>query len=221
MANWLDSPNNEALLLSEGSEECMQVVAASCVEAAMALRKAAEQVDEIEPAEPSQITPEAIDGLALLAGALDASGDVELKKQASVIDELLLTIAAPKNAVAERKDLLDARIVELKKKYEGTAEALKEINRVSVSEKAIKESKMTEEVKIVGGPLQTRTCPNHPGAMLARVGENTYQCDLDKEIIDFSLRGSVANQTQMSLNNSYHTLFDSRTERLLSNKSIA
>lgn len=229
MAAWLESPNNEALLLSEGDEECLKVVATSCVEAAEALKRAAAQVDEMEPAEPSKITPEAIDGLAVLADALDASGDAELKKQASVIDELLLTIAAPKNALAERKDLLDARLVDLKKKYEGNAAMLKEIGRVDSIEKAIKESKMTEEVKIHGMPLSTRTCLDHPGAQLGRCGEHMWRCEMDGKIYNydtgFTLNsgekvpgGSVDLQTQNSLNFTTHTIFDSREGRLGYNK---
>lgn len=213
MAAWLESPNNEALLLSEGDEECLKVVASSCVEAAEALKRAAAQVDEMEPASPSAITPEAIDGLAVLADALDASGDVELKKQASVIDELLLTIAG-KDAFAMRKDLLDNRLVDLKKRYEGNAEMLKEIGRVDSIEKAIKESKMTEEVKIHEEGLSTRTCKKHPGAQMARIGQDLWQCDLDKEVVDYSKDGSVANQTQNSLNNITHSIFDSREGRL-------
>lgn len=230
MANWLESPNNEALLLSEGDDACLKVVASSCVEAAEALKRAAAQVDEMEPATPSAITPEAIDGLAVLADALDASGDVELKKQASVIDELLLTIAAPKNALAERKDLLDARLVDLKKKYEGNAEMLKEIGRVDSIEKAIKESKMTDEVKINEEGLSTRYCPDHPGQSTYRVAEHTVQCPLDRKIYSFETGftlangkkfpgGDVALQTQNSLNNTYHSIFDSREGRLATNKA--
>lgn len=213
IAAYLESPNNEAILLAEGDAETLKMVAESCVEAAAILRKTAEQVDVLEPVEPSAITPETVEGLAMLAGALDASGDVELRKQASVIDELLLTIAA-KDAYAMRKDLLDNRLVDLKKRYEGNAAMLKEIGRVDSIEKAIKESKMTEEVKINEVGLSTRTCKKHPGSQMARIGQDLWQCDLDKEVVDYSKDGSVANQTQNSLNFSTHTIFDSREGRL-------
>lgn len=217
MASWLENPNNEALLLSEYDEKSLSIVAEACVDAATALKKAAAQVDEIEPVEPSKITPETVEGLAMLAAALDSSGDEELRKQASAIDELLLSVAS-KGAFAERKDLLENRLVDLKKRYEGNAETLREINRVSVSEGAIKKSKMTETVKIHDDSLSTRTCKKHPGAQMARVGQDLWQCDLDKEIVDYSKDGSVANQTQNSLNNNFHTIFNTREGRLGYNK---
>ena len=95
MAAWLASPNNEAMLLAEADEKCMQVVAESCVLAAELLKKAADEVDVLEPPSDSLITPESIEETAALAAAFDASGDPQLKKMASVLDELLLTIAAP------------------------------------------------------------------------------------------------------------------------------
>lgn len=229
MAAWLESPNNEALLLSEYDEKCLTIVASSCIEAATALKKAAEQVNDIEPIEPSKITSETIEGLALLADALDNSGDKELQKQASALDELLMSIAAPPNAYAERKDLLDNRLVALKQKYEGNAETLREINRVSQSEKAIEKSKMTERVEIHAQPLSTRYCPDHAGQSTYRVGEHMVQCPLDKKIYSFETGytlnngirvpgGDVALQTQNSLTNNYHTIFDTREGRLQTNK---
>lgn len=115
MATWLENPNNEALRLAEDDEDCMKVVAESCVLAAALLKTAAQEVDALEPPEPSKITPESIEDLANLASALDASGDPELTKQASVLDELLLSIAAPPNAYAMRQDLQEQRLVDLKR----------------------------------------------------------------------------------------------------------
>src|SRR5208283_3475607 len=103
MAAWLESPNNEALLLAEADETSMQVVAESCVLAAALLKKAADEVDAIEPPTESVLTPEYIEETAVLAAALDSSDDPQLKRVASVLDELLLTIAAPPGAVAEKK----------------------------------------------------------------------------------------------------------------------
>jgi len=225
MANWLESPENEALLLAEDNDEALKIVAESCVEAATILRKTAQQVDVLEPMEPSQITPETVDGLAELAAALDESGDIEFKKQASVIDELLLSIAAPPNATVERKDLLENRLIDLKKKYEGNREMLHEINRTKESEDAIKKSKMTEYAEIHMMPLSTRTCLDHPGAQMTRVGENMWRCNLDGKIYNtetgFTLNngikvpgGNVQNQTQNSLNNFYYASFDTRDGRL-------
>ncbi len=229
IAAWLESPNNEALLLAESDDDCMSVVAESCTLAAVLLKNAADQVDTMEPPDESKITPESIDELAHLATALDSSGDPELKKQASVLDELLLSIAAPPNAYAERKDLQENRLLELKKKYEGPTKELADINKVSDAEKAIQKSKMTDDAyRVLEAPLNTRYCPDHPGVQIARVGEHMWQCELDKKSYNFETGfqlnngkkvpgGDVAQQTQ-SVNIPYHAIFDTREGRLGYNK---
>lgn len=228
MAAWLASPNNEAMLLAEADEQCMQVVAESCVLAAELLKKAADEVDALEPPTESVITPEAIDEMAALASAFDASDDPQLKKMASVLDELLLTIAAPPGALADRKAATNDRAEELRKKYQGTREKLHEYNKIGDSEKAIDKSNFTKEYRILEAPLSTRTCPDHPGAQIARVGEYMWQCDLDKKTYNFETGfelnngskvpgGDVAQQTQ-GLNIPFHAIFDTREGRLGYNK---
>jgi hypothetical protein len=226
IASWLESPNNEAVLLAEYHEGSMKVVAESCVLAAALLKNAAEQVSEMEPPEESKITPQAIEEIAALAAAFDASGDPALKKQASVLDELLLSIAAP--PVEGRKDLLDARTEELKKKYENPRKELHDTNKIGESEKAIDKSQMTKQYDILEAPLSTRYCPDHPGVQIARVGEHMWQCELDKKSYNFETGfelnngakvpgGDVAQQTQ-GLNVPYHAIFDTREGRLGYNK---
>jgi hypothetical protein len=228
IASWLESPNNEALLLSEYHEDSMKVVAESCVLAAALLKNAAEQVGNMEPPPESSITPEAIEELADLAAAFDASGDEKLKKQASVLDELLLSIAAPPHAFAERKDLQEQRLVEIKKKYEDPSKELHDTNKIADSEKAIEKSQMTKTFKIMEAPLSSRYCPDHAGVQIARVGEHMWQCELDKKTYDFENGfelnngakvpgGDVAQQTQ-GLNVPYHAIFDTREGRLGYNK---
>lgn len=224
MASWLESPNNEALLLAENDKECLKIVAESCVLAAALLKQAASEVDVLEPPEPSNLTSDSIEEIAALASALDASGDPQLKKQASVLDELLLSIASPPNAYAARKDLEEQRIIELKKKYELPRETLKDYNKVSVSENAINKSNMTKEYKILEAPLSSRYCPDHAGAQIARVGEHMWQCELDKKTYNFETGfelmdgskvpgGDVAQQTQ-GLSSPFHAIFDTRSGRL-------
>jgi len=229
IASWLESPNNEALLLSEADEHCMKVVAESCVLSAALLRQAADEVDSLEPPEESKITPHSIEGIANLAAALDSSGDPELKKQASVLDELLLTIAAPPHVFAARKDLEDRRIDELKKKYENPRKELAETHKFSETEKAIAKSNMTKQYKIMEAPLSTRYCPDHPGVQIARVGEHMWQCEMDKKSYNFETGfdlnngdkvpgGDVAQQTQ-GLSVPTHAIFDTREGRLGNNQS--
>lgn len=228
IASWLESPDNEALLLAEYDEECSKIVAENCVLAASLLKNAAEQVDTIEPPEESHLTPQSLEGLANIANAFDASGDADLKKQASVIDELLLTIASPPNALAMRKDLEDNRLVELRKKYEQPREKLEDSNKIADSKKALEKSKMTKKYNILEAPLSTRYCPDHAGVQIARVGEHMWQCEMDKKTYDFETGfdlsngdkvpgGDVSNQTQ-NLNVPTHALFDTREGRLGSSK---
>lgn len=227
IASWLESPNNEAVLLAEYHEDSLKVVAESCVLAAALLKNAADEVSEIEPPEPSKVTPESVEEIAALAAALDLTGDPRLRKQASVLDELLLSIAAP--PVDVRKDLLDARTEELKKKYEDPRKELHEVNKLGDSEKAIEKSKMIKEYKIMEAPLSSRYCPDHPGVQIARVGEHMWQCELDKKSYNFETGfelnngakvpgGDVSQQTQ-SANVPYHAIFDTREGRLGYNKS--
>jgi len=227
MASWLESPDNEALLLAEYHEESMKIVAENCILAAKLLKNAAEQVNEIEPVE-STITPDSIERTAALAAAFDASGDPELKKQASVLDELLLSIAAPPNAYAERKDLSDQRLLELKKNYQDPNKELIKNNKIADSEKAIDKSEMTKTYTVLEAPLSTRYCPDHPGTQVARVGEHMWQCELDKKLYNFETGfellngskvpgGSVSEQTQV-LDLPYYSIFDDREGRLASNK---
>jgi hypothetical protein len=224
MASWLESPHNEAMLLAEGDDHCLKVVAESCVLAAELLKKAADEVDLLEAPTESVITPESIEETAALASALDATNDPQLKKMASVLDELLLTIAAPENEMLERKQYGDKRIEELRKKYQGNSEDLHTINRISESEKAIDKSNFTKHYKVNDHPLNTRSCPVHL-CQMSRVGESQYQCELAKEIYDWANGytnvatgekvpgGSVALQTA-DLHNNFHSIFDTRSERL-------
>jgi hypothetical protein len=228
MASWLESPNNEALLLAENDEHCMRVVAESCVLAAELLKRAAEEVDAIEPPAESAITPESLEETATLATALDGSNDPQLKRIASVFDELLLTIAAPPGALAEKKAAENDRLDELRKKYEQPRKDLHEYNKIGVSEKAIEKSNFTKEYKILEAPLSARSCPDHPGAQIARVGEHMWQCEMDKKVYNFETGftlnngskvpgGDVAAQTQ-GLEIPYHAIFDTREGRLGYNK---
>jgi hypothetical protein len=228
MASWLESPNNEALLLAEADEKCMKVVAESCVLAAELLKKAADEVDVLETPTESTITPESIEETAALASALDASGDPQLKRMASVLDELLLTVAAPPNAYADRKDLQDARVDEIRKKYQEPRKDLHKYNQIGKSEKAIEESGFTKTYKIMEAPLSSRYCPDHPGAQIGRVGEHMWQCELDKKTYNFESGfelangskvpgGDVSQQTQ-GLDTPFHAIFDTREGRLGYNK---
>ncbi|MCZ2224509.1 MAG: hypothetical protein LC122_12870 [Chitinophagales bacterium] len=223
VASWLEDPNNEALLLSEYNDECLEIVAKSCVQAAFILKNAAEKTDLIEPQEASNLTPESIKGLAEIATAFDLSGDPELQKQASVIDELLLTISASKDFI-NSKIAEDDRINELKKKYKGTKEQSDELIKTKESEKAVENSEYFKDYVPLENSLQTRYCPDHPGVMAKRVTDNVIQCPIDKKTYNYEagfqlMDGSkvpgttVQNQTKMDTFQQA-SIFDSREQKL-------
>lgn len=174
-----------------------------------------------------EITPEIIDDLAALAELLDKTGDEFLVKQASVLDELLMTLASPKNAIAAAKKLEDDRLEQLKAKYKTPKEKLDEYNKVADVEKAIEKSPYSEQYRPLNGAagmLSQRSCVEHPGAQLSRVGEHTWQCCLDKKIYNYEtgftlMDGSVVPGGDVSLQtkidqNSQHQIFDSRSSKL-------
>jgi hypothetical protein len=227
MASWLEDPNNEAILLSEYNDDCLKIVASACIEAAANIKKAAEQVEAIEPQQVSQLDAESIENLAELATAFDFSGDESLKKQAAVIDELLLTIAAPKNYITDKQAADDTRLEDLKKKYNAPKERLEELNHIEAARKGIEKSEMTKTYRILEQPLSTRYCPDHPGGVqLQRIGDHVFQCELDKKSYDFEngytlqdgtrVPGGSVQEQGKNINTTYQSLFDSRSERLQS-----
>lgn len=224
IAQWLENPNNEAILLSEYDEKCLEVVAETCLQAAQVLKLGAASVEIMEPAVDSSITSESINTLAEIATAFDESGDENLKKSASAIDELLLTIAAPPYWAEKFKAAQEKEIDVIKNKYQDPTKDLHENWKVSETLKAIEKSPYSKEYRMMEHSLNTRTCPDHPGAQMARVGEATWQCDLDKKIFNYdqgyeTLKGehvpggSVAAQTDLSGHNP-QSPFDTREVRL-------
>lgn len=224
IANWLESPDNEAILLAEYDDNCLEVVAQSCIQAAELLKTAANKVDVIEPPKESAITAESLEELAAIATAFDQSSDPALRKQASVIDELLLTIAVPQNYLTNKKAADDKRLDDLARAYNQPQEELKKLNGIKESGKDISNSGMIDEVNISQQPLSTRYDPDHPGVQLTRIGDGVWQSEMTKKIYDFNdgfklengkavPGGSVAAQTDVDHLN-YHTIFDTREGRL-------
>jgi len=224
VANWLESSENDLLVNAEGDENCLNVVASSLVKASDMIREGAEEVSKIEP-EESAMTTEKLDELAAVAAAFDESGDELLMKQASVLDELLLTLAAPKNAVAAAKQMEDDRIEQLKKKYKDPKVKQDEMNKVSDSIKDIEKSRDYKKYRVLEAPLNTRYCPDHAGVSTIRVGEHRVQCPMDHKVYDFETGfstlngnkvpgGDVSEQTKIMQHENGHTVFDTRSQRL-------
>jgi hypothetical protein len=224
VARWLESPDCEILLLAEDDLNCLNSVAKTCITAADILKRGAIEAEALEPKEEPQLTPEALDHLNQIITAFDQSNDVDLQKTAFVIDELLLTIAAPPKWASTYKEAQENRLDVLKDKYEETKKQLDIMNKVKESATGIDKSPMTKQYRIMEAPLSTRTCPDHAGGLLARVGENMWQCQMDKKVYNWNTGftnergekvpgGDVANQTPMS-HPIPHAIFDTREDRL-------
>lgn len=224
IAQWLESPDNEALLLAEYNDDCLQVVSESCIEAAQLLKKAAQKVESIEPPEESVLNEKSLEELASIANAFDASGDPNLKKQASVIDELLLTIAAPPDFLKKKQAAENKMIDELQKKYKNPVTELESLNNVESSIKNIDASGMTKDYRIMEHALSTRYDPDLPGVLTTRVGDGVWQSEMTKKVYDYNegyslsdgakVPGSnVSEQTRVD-NREMHSVFDTREGRL-------
>jgi hypothetical protein len=187
---------------------------------------------------PASITPDKVEELSQLATAFDESGDEFLMKQASVIDELLITLSAPKNSILEHKKIIDYEINKLRDAARSSARerAYEQVNKdlhdgennVEAVQKAVAEQVDTR--KPSENMLSSRHCPEHAGCPMARIGEDEWQCSLDKKVYNFregytTLKGnqvpgsSVQNQTDLYQNRAdSHTIFDSR-DSLMQNKA--
>ena len=224
VAKWLESPDCEAILLAENNVDCLDSVAKTCIAAAAILKQGATEVEALEPAEEPKLTPEALDHLHQVISAFDSSGDKDLQKTASVMDELLLTLATKPNWASTYKEAQENRLDVLKAKYEDAKKQLDEVNKVKESAKAIDKSPMFKEYRIQEHALSARSCPEHAGSQLARVGEGMWQCQLDKKVFNYSIGyttdrgekvpgGSVELQTPL-YHPEPHSIFDTREDRL-------
>lgn len=221
VAGWLEDSENDLLVNAEHDQSCLLTVASALVKAAEALREGADEISKLEPA---MLTPEKLDEMAAVAQAFDESGDELLRKQASVLDEILLTLAAPRGAAIDFRQANDDRIEQLKKKYKDTKSHQDELNKVSDSLKAIEKSPVYKTYRPLESPLSTRYCPDHAGGMIVRIGEHTWQCVMDKKVYNFdsgfkTMRGNVVpgggveHQTPDHAEEG-HSVFDTRDGRL-------
>lgn len=179
----------------------------------------------------SMITINNLQAMAILASEFDKSDDPLLMKQAALLDEILLTIGAQKTAVMAARRAQDEEISRLKAlaetkekdPYTLSKEVHDKSNNVVEAQKAIDKIK---EYRPMEAPLNTRTCPDHPGAQMARIAEHTYQCSLDKSVYNYDTGyttmkgnnvpgGNVSNQTQ-SLHDrpNEFTSFETRENKL-------
>jgi hypothetical protein len=226
VAEWLESPENEAMLLSEHDDECMTIVASHLVQAAAVIKKAAIEVDSIEttPEEVSTITPDAIEDLASFATELDMSDDPRLVKQAAVIDELLnIVISNPKKLIEQKiaatlrwKEIRDKSLAARAKVADDNSvhDTIRKMDRLDEAEEAIEKSKIfdtkeTKEKRPLQVAMKTRCCPDpkHPGIPLIRISDDEWQCSLDNKVFDFANGFTLSDGTKIP-----GTSLDAQTE---------
>ncbi len=181
------------------------------------------------------LTDESLESLAIIASEFDKSDDELLRKQAAVLDEILLGFGASKRQVADMKAAHEKEIERLKAQGADTSTS-KDMdpytmartehdkdNKKTEVEKAYKDK--VKDFRPLEAPLMTRSCPDHPGDQMARIAEHTFQCALDKGIYNFqtgytTLKGNkvpggdVSEQTQSFDRTNEITSFDTRESRL-------
>lgn len=222
----LTDPDHELIVAAENSgEEVLSRVADALTSCACILKMAAEETKELEPS----FTVEQLEEMAEVANAFDDSGDELLRKQASVMDEILLTIGAKKNSKSQFKAAYDAEIEKQRQKYRDQA---LEDNYTKVHAKQQKEigaeeakqaiDKKVKQFRPLEAPLSTRYSPDMPGVQMMRIGDNVYQCPITKKIYNFNAGfttakgnkipgGSVENQSQqLGFRTPEHTNYSTR-----------
>lgn len=237
-----DLSGKKIMDLAEGTDNdiVFGIVSHALTECHLLLNEAVDALSQFLEEDTSSFDSEESDkkeldlaSVAELATQLDAHEDPDLQKQASVLDELLMTLAAPADAKEKFELAQEAEINRLRDKYrtqdrerlyQGPKKALDEKIKASEAIKAIKDS--IKEYRPLETMLSTRTCPDHPGAQMARVGEATYQCAMDKKVYDFragytSLKGNkipggdVSMQSQSLSDGAPNQMpFDDRQSRL-------
>lgn len=99
------------------------------------------------------------------------------------------------------------------------------MNKAGDAIKDIEKSPSYKKYRVLEAPLSARTCPDHAGAQLARVGERRWQCCMDHKIYDYDTGfttlngdrvsgGDVSEQTKIMQHENAHTIFDTRSQRL-------
>jgi hypothetical protein len=229
---WAEETDNNKVLAHAAN---VLVKAARALEEVSALTE--KKLDYEMSVEAGSIHPRDIESLAALAAEFDASDDEFLQKQAAVIDQLLINFAQ-KGLKSEAESAEEKELAKLRAKYraessdecyKGPREEHEKDIKAAEAVKAIKDQ--VKEYRPLETALSTRYCPDHPGSQVRRVGDNVYQCALDKKIYNYkegftTEKGNkvpgtdVANQTQNLGDRKLEEMsFSTRENRLNANAS--
>ena len=221
--------NSDDLLVkaSVKGPEIFEKVATAIAAASTLLENVADDMDQNAEL---NITPEQLDEMAAIASAFDESGDPLLQKQASVLDEILLSIAAPKNAALQARKVTEDEINRLREErrrargeeaYIKPKEELHDMWNTAAQAKAVEQQ--VKRYVPLEAPLQTRYPPDRPGGQMTRITDHVYQDIVTGIIYDFKVGyttqkgnkvpgGSVENQTRQlgDFRNQGSSLFETR-----------
>ena len=148
--------------------------------------------DDMDKNASFEITPQQLDEIAAVASAFDESNDPLLRKQASVLDEILLTIGSSKDALAQVKKAKEDEIKRLREErrrsqledaYQGPRKVLSDINGAKEQAKAVEQQ--VKRFLPLEAPLQTRYPPDRPGGQMTRITDHVYQDVTTGIIYDF------------------------------------
>lgn len=218
------------------------------------LESLAASVEFLETGAGQKAGADRLSALVALANVLDESRDTVLMKYAAVLDGVIEEEALKKKEAQytrynfpEGFDKLKQRLEKEKVQKPDTWEAIDKIRETDRTDKresnyggAYKKRKdeacrpaevhrqYKEQVahyRPLQMPLSTRTCPDHPGAQMMRVADNTYQCSLDHRIYPWNEGfvtykgnvvpgGDVANQIKDWNAGVGHYLFQTRESQM-------
>lgn len=203
-----------AVVASESNESIMNTVVTALITAETVINKAANDLEMLAVKSASDVSEEDIESIAAIANAYENSDDEDLKKQAAVLDQLLINFGQ-QDELRRAKKANEEEINRLREKYKNIAN---ERSYKKVSEEQFKERKAEEATKAIQdqvkqrrpleAPLKTRYSPDYPGVPMARIGDGIFQCAMTKKIYNFNEGyttfsgekvpgGTVANQTDM------------------------
>jgi len=140
------------------------------------------EVGEVEE-KTEKVTSEDLEAVAALAEEFSKSSDTLLRRQASVLDQVLLTFAVPGSREAEAA-AYDSKIAQIKEDMKNPPkQQVKTSFKADEAAKAV--DKSVKEYSPLEAPLKTRSCIDHPGHQLIRLSDDVYECSLDHKKYDY------------------------------------
>lgn len=175
LASQLSDSDHDLMKMADQTDnsQALEVVANALFHAAELIKHASQEIEQLSNQSDSQIDLQSIKEMTAIAEEFDKSGDPLLQKQSLVLDQILNSLASDQSIKLARPT---EELYDLSKK-------MKEYFGADKMAKAVKEQ--IKEYRPLESSLNTRTCPDHPGAQIQRLDDQKYQCSLDGKIYDF------------------------------------